>query len=79
MTLICIICVVNILCLGQFLKFCVTQIWLLKGLCSLTMVNIVQQGHYAHYFGKLCIYDMDESARMGEECRVSILQLANNF
>ncbi|RMC18584.1 hypothetical protein DUI87_04476 [Hirundo rustica rustica] len=29
-----------------------------------------KQGHYAHYFGKLYIYDMEESSRMGKECRV---------
>lgn len=40
---------------------------------------MVQQGHYAHYFGKLCIYDMEESSRMGKERRVSILKSANNF
>lgn len=71
---ICIVHFVRIRCPGQFLVFCVEQIWLLKGVCSLTTVNMVQQGHYAHYFGKLCIYDMEESPRMGKERRVSILK-----
>lgn len=72
--LICIVYVVIILCPGHFLVFVLCKFGFLKGVCSLTTVNIVQQGHYAHYFDKLCIYDMEETSGVGEECRVSILK-----